>query len=381
VQFSKREDAEIALRLTCIAQDADDWLLSTPPHPDDVIWADLTQDLTAHEVRSVIGYGLVAGLYFAYMPIVIGITNVAKMIHMGAFQPLWEGVAPTAGLNFMVAMLPSFLVLIFQFFFTLKGYAWTQAKLQKWYFWFQVVFVILAAAVGQNVRGFTETLLEEPFQIFEVFANTMPFATHFFMNYLVLQWTTHCMVLTRYFPWIKFKVAALLYDDKVAKSMAEPEDQDYYGIGARSARWAIMLAIGIVYGTLSPLINLFAFINFAVCRLVYGYLFAFAECKKVDLGGVYWVVQLEHIFVALVIYTILMTGVLLERAEYWTPGVVSAASIPYVIWSMSRFEDAFQWEKLPFTALLGIDGDGESMKTVTKRVVTGRYIQPELSEI
>merc|ERR1719191_318892 len=125
------------------------------------------------------------------------------------------------GLNFMVAMLPTFLAIIFKLFFTLKGEAFAQSKLQIWYFWFQVVFVILAAAIGQNVRGFTETLIENPLQIFSVLANTMPYATHFFMNYLVLQWTTHSMVLTRYFPLIKFKIAAWLYEEPVAKAMAE----------------------------------------------------------------------------------------------------------------------------------------------------------------
>jgi hypothetical protein len=377
VTFSKREDAEVALRLTNISADMQDWTLSTPPHPDDVIWADLTQDDVAQNVRTLVGYGLVAGLYFAYMPMVIGITNIAKMINMGMFQPIWEGVAPTMGLQFMVAMLPTFLNLIFKSFFTLRGSTWAQSKLQVWYFWFQVVFVILAAAIGQNVRGFTQTLIEEPLQIFGVFASTMPYATHFFMNFLVLSWTTHAMIMTRYFPLIKFRVAAMLFDEEASKNLAEPEDQDYYGIGARSSRWTIMMCISIVFGTLSPPINLFGFINFAVCRLVYGYLFCFAETRKTDLGGVFWVTALEHLFVGMIIYCILMTGVLLQRAEYWTPGVMVAPSIGYVIWSLGRFKTAFSWEKLPFTTLLHIDGEGDD-KTWVKKTMKSEYIQPEL---
>merc|ERR1719436_571184 len=97
------------------------------------------------------------------------------------------------GLQFMVAMLPTFLIWIFKIFFTLKADAWSQAQLQIWYYWFQIVFVILATAVGQDVKGFTDTLI------------TVPLA--------------------------KFKFAKALYSDEDAKLLAEPEDQDYYGIG------------------------------------------------------------------------------------------------------------------------------------------------------
>ena len=51
-------------------------------------------------------------------------------------------------------------------------------------------------------------------------------------------------------------------------------------MGGRSARWAIFMTIGIVYGTLSPPINVLCFINFAVSRIAYGYLMVFAETKK-----------------------------------------------------------------------------------------------------
>merc|ERR1719382_1021130 len=115
--------------------------MTTPPTATDVYWGDLTQDPTAQRGRTVIGYLLVAALYFAYLPCVIGITNIAKMIDMGPFQPLWQGFAPTMGLQFMVAFLPTFLIWIFQLFFTLYAEAWTQAKLSRWYFAFQVFFV------------------------------------------------------------------------------------------------------------------------------------------------------------------------------------------------------------------------------------------------
>ena len=163
--------------------------------------------------------------------------------------------------------------------------------------------------------------------------------------------------------------------------MSEPEDQDYYGIGSRSARFAINLCVGIIYGTMSPPINLLCFIEFLICRVVYGYLTPFAETKKPDLGGVFWVHKLKHVFVGCMIYSIVMTGVLLGRATTNGPGLIAAPSIFYVMHSMRTFERAFCWEKLPFDELKnGKSAGSQSQPTVQKKAI-GEYVQPWMAAI
>merc|ERR1719160_2479006 len=142
----------------------------------------------------------------------------------------------------------------------------------------------------------------------------------------------------RYVMLGKFKAFGVLFEPEEARRMSEPEDQDYYGLGSRSARFTINLVIGIVYGTLSPPINLLVFINFACCRLFYGYLIPFAETKKADLGGHFWVTQLQHLFIGNMIYCIAMTGVLSGRAANMGPAMVAAPSLLYVVWSYRRFQ-------------------------------------------
>jgi len=372
VTFQKRSDAELVLRLDNICHDLDAWELYTPPEPSDILWNDLTQDDTMQEVRTFLGYLAVVGLYFAYMPCVIGMTNLAKAADFGALQPLWEGLAPTIGLQFMVAFLPTFLLIIFRNFFTLRADAWAQHKLQVWYYWFQIVFVILATAVGQNVRKTTEDVIEKPFSIFSIMAEKMPSATHFYMNFLVLQWATHAMGSMRYVPLFKFLSFKRFFQEQEAKEMAEPEDQDYYGIGGRSARWVIAMTVGIVYGTLSPPINLLCFINFAICRMVYGYLFIFAEHKKADLGGVFWVKQLEHLLIGCIIYTILMTGVLYHRSDSWGPFVISASALAYSVTTLNEFSAAYAWEKIPFEDIM------KDKEKHDYREEKGVYVQPEM---
>jgi hypothetical protein len=177
------------------------------------------------------------------------------------------------------------------------------------------------------------------------------------------------MVLMRYIPLTKWFMFRRFYDDETARTMSEPEDQDYYGIGSRSCRMTINLCIGIIYGTLSPPINLLTFIEFLICRVTYGYLLPFAETKKADLGGVFWVQQLRHIFTGNIIYCMVMTGVLLGRATTNGPGLIAGASLFYVVWSMQKFERSFSWEKIPFTNLM--DGSTEKPKPDC-----GTYVQP-----
>jgi len=370
VTFKQARQAQICLNLQ-FNSDSSVWVASVPPEPRDMLWNDLTADPTVQAARDVIGYALIVGLYFAYMPLVIGISQVAGAVDAGPLASLWEGLAPTLGLQIMVAFLPTILLLIFRSFFILKADAWSQTRLQKYYFWFQIVFVILITAIGDSVVEFTTTIFTDPIAVFGMLAETMPHATHFYMNFLVLQWTTHAMNLLRYVALSKFLGFRNIYEEEEAREKSEPEDQDYYGLGSRSARFTINMVIGIVYSTLSPTVALLAWMNFACCRLFYGYLIPFAETKKPDLGGVFWVTSLEHVFIGNCIYCVLMTGVLFGRAPTPIPGMMVAPTIFYVIWSLGRFKEAFSWENLPFEVVA-------EPTEVKKRLMTGEYVQPEL---
>merc|ERR1719326_627403 len=352
IHFKTRGDAE-STRFLQMFEDQEAFTMSTPPAPSAIWYHDLQHDPEQGRGRMLAGYAMTAGLYFAYLPIVIWITNIAKQVDMGPLQSVWAGLAPTMGLQVMVAMLPTFLITIFRFAFILRADVYAQKQLQTWYFVFQVVFVIMATAVGTNINGFMMTLLQTPTEAFGLLADTMPQATHFYMNFLVLQWVTHIMSMMRHVQLVKYLMWRKLLGEDAGLGKAEPEDQDYYGMGSRSARFAINLCIGIVYGTLSPPINLLTLVNFAVCRVVYGYLTVYAERKKPDLGGVFWVTMLKNVFVGNIIYCVLMIGVLAERAETWGPMAIASPSLIYVIWSMRRFDGQFKWEKLPHCQLEG----------------------------
>mmetsp|Transcript_30131 Transcript_30131/g.54588 ORF Transcript_30131/g.54588 Transcript_30131/m.54588 type:complete len:761 (+) Transcript_30131:98-2380(+) len=369
VTFNDRKHAEMAKELT-FAPDMDEWVVSVPPELSTVNWANLRQSDEAQTANSFLGLLAVFGLYVSFMPVCIGTTNLATAINLG---PLWASLAPTLGLTLFLSFLPTVLLLIVDTFFPLKSSQLAQEKLLVWYFWFQVIFVIFVTAIGNDFVQFCREVAENPVGLLSIMADQLPKATHFYMNYIALQWSAHFTQLLRYVNLSKFLTFKNLYPEEEAKMKSEPEAQDYYGFGSRSARWSINVLIGIIFGTLCPAIPLLVFVNFLICKMIYGYLILAAETRKPDLGGPFWVSNLRHILIGSVIYCMLMTGVLVDRAPNCIPAAMALVSLGFSAYSVWQFDHRFRWEALPFYEIMY---KGHELKDADD---TGeKYEQPEL---
>jgi hypothetical protein len=189
----------------------------------------------------------------------------------------------------------------------LKSAAWAQAHIQKWYHYFLITFVLLATAIGRSLFETLSNIIQDPTSIVSLLAGEMPKCSHWYMCYICAQWTSHSMHMLRYSnlgKWLLFK--KLSGDEQQAHEKSEPEDQDYYGIGSRTARISLDMAIGITFCSFSPIILILVLIDFVILRLVYGYLLVFQETKKPDMGGVFWVNQLNFLYLSLTIYSAMM---------------------------------------------------------------------------
>jgi len=147
-----------------------------------------------------------------------------------------------------------------------------------------------------------------------------------------------------------------------ARDMAEPEDQEYYGIGSRSARWMTNMWIGLLFCQICPFILLFVAVNFLICKMVYGFSVVFAEDRKFDMGGELWVSKLWHLQLAVLVYAFTMIGYLDLNGPtaqeggnlLWEGGktcsLIASSSLMYWFWSVRRFHQ-LQWRHLPFSEL------------------------------
>jgi len=385
VTFATRRDAELA-KMMIYTPNAEEFQVSIPPDPTDIIYTDLQKDPLQETIQTCIGYALIAAVFWAYLPTVVYIAYYTSIQTLAEYSDtfkamaedeataaLWDGLVNALALQLFIAFVPTFFVMIFSNFFVLKAEAWLQHKIQDWYFYFQVIFILLVTAVGSSLVDTLEALAENPLSIFSLLASNMPNSTHFYLNFLPLQWVTHAQNLVRNANLFKFLAFSKMFGFAPAIKKMEPEDQDYYGLGSRSSRFAFFLVLTLCFASLSPLIITLGFANFWICRIVYGYLCVFCEKKKPDLGGVFYVTQLQHVQQGMFIYLILMTGVLLERASDMWPGFIAGLCLIFMRESYAGFKRQFRWESLSFEELKELDSSGAKAKQ------TGlKYEQPEL---
>jgi hypothetical protein len=387
VTFANRQDSQMALCCHLTANE-EEYVMSTPPDPADVLYNDLQGDGNRAATSRFVGYCLIGCLFVGFMPFVLGVAQATRLQDLAsrssAFQfvvdnypgvaAVWDAMMGSLALEFFMSFLPTFLLKIFSQFFVLKAEAFGQSMLQTWYFCFLVIFVLLVTAVGTSLKNTLSQLIQNPLTIFALLASNMPVASHFYLNYIALQWTQHFKSLCRTATLVKFLGFKMIYDQDTAREMSEPEDQDYYGIGSRSARWTLVLAICLVFSLLSPIVLLLGAVNFIACRLVYGYLIVFAETKKPDLGGVFWCTQLIHVQKCTFIFICLMVGVLFMRASTIGPCILAGLTIPYHAIQFHRFKLHFNWEYLPLVDSKVSDSGGQHKRKGTRTT----YKQPEL---
>jgi len=161
--------------------------------------------------------------------------------------------------------------------------------------------------------------------------------------------------------------------------LAEPEDQDYYGIGSRMARWSATVLIGIIFSTLSPAITGLTFINFLLCRICYGYLLVFAENRKPDSGGLFFVNGLRHVQYGVMIYVILLIGVMARHAKSNGPIFMTVPAALYLIYCCYRFRVGFTFEMLPFQDVVSLP-KGKESKFHADEDGSRAYTQRELTD-
>lgn len=368
VTFTKRRQAVMCSGIV-FSERKDEWVVSVPPPASDVLWNDLKQEDDVRTVGNLMAYALVILLYAFFLPLVVVGTNITSVIKMGPYlQPIWASFAPGLALMLLLGFMPTILLIIFRSFMTLRADCFAQHKLQIWYFFFLLFFVILVTTIGVNlVQTFTKVIRRPELGMW-LMARNMPESTHFYMDYLMLQWSEQAIHFMRHVQLGKFFFWSRFFEEPAAKDLAEPEDQDYYGIGSRSARFTVILLVGIVFSTLSPLIGLLSLVLFSICRLFYGYLIVFAESKKPDVGGIFFFTMLQHVLFGTGIYNVLMIGVLMTRARTKAPMLIAIPAFVYLCLASKRFADNFVWDELPFKEV------DEEQKLVDNGL---RYIQPE----
>mmetsp|Transcript_12975 Transcript_12975/g.24535 ORF Transcript_12975/g.24535 Transcript_12975/m.24535 type:complete len:802 (+) Transcript_12975:15-2420(+) len=382
VTFQASRDAEMALRLR-LEPEGHLFTMEYPPVPRDVSYEDLLRGPGQRQGLHLLGYLLIFMVFLLFLPFIGAASSIVNLENLeridwvhhiiqssSSLQSIMEGIFATLLLSVFMAFLPTTLHFIIGATFTLSSKAESQLYLQQWYFWFQMIFVLLVTVIGTSLWQRFADVIQSPTSVVLDLAGSLPNTSTFYMSYVILQWSVSVLNVLRYQNVLKFLAWSAVSEEARAKELSEPEDADYYGIGSRSARLNLVLAIGMVFSLVSPICLWITFAYFLINRLVLSYLVVFAETQKPDLGGYFWAQQLRHAHLTLPIFVMVMTGCLWTE-PYGGPGVFALGSI--VMWAVeySRWADIL-WETLSFRAVVEGAEKGSTSSGET-------YVQPELT--
>merc|ERR1719291_1142274 len=87
--------------------------------------------------------------------------------------------------------------------------------------------------------------------------------------------------------------------------------------------------------------------------------------------------MLRHLLIGCVIYTILMTGVLVRRASSLGPAVLAAPSVAFAARAVYKFGVSFAWKNLPIDGIVGPKAGAE---VGGRQPAVSPYVQTELYE-
>jgi len=361
VTFATRMDARRALHEQ-FGEDNEEFRLREAPDPSDVVFQNL--QVGRSFLTELVGWAAIAGLFAAWAPLVLftaGIMSLDSLQHV--FPSLaalraenhWlnavvDGIFATAALSSLMAVLPALFLVIIRRFFRPISAARSRLFLEKLYFTFQLVFVLLVTALGQGFFTTLVFLAESPLGVLPLLARTLPSASHFYLAYMVMGWFACSSDIVRPGPLAKYVGLQAFMSPELAHQFVESQSDI---TGERYGKSALMFVVVLVFSSLSPPILIFGAIYFLACRVIYGYNLCFAEPARADLGGEFWVVALKQVHAGLIVYVLLMLGVL--SAHGAGPVMLASPTLLIIVMASYNFDRRYVWQTLPIQAVAVAD--------------------------
>lgn len=374
VTFARRTDLEIALNLKLDAQETDDMnVITAAPAPEDIQYEVLQQEDANPTRKAMTGRALMIVLFLVYLPFVFLVSVVTSIEVLKTwfppfasvcrsypnFENIWEGIVGPASLTILPGFVPTFLNMIIQGYYALPSTSWCQSTLERWYFYFQVTFTLVIFSLSSSLLDLYTMLLTRPQDLLTEFFPAIQRVAVFYIFYIPVSTVAHSSQLLRLVNLLKFLWYRRSNDEEEAHKLSEPEDQDYYGIGSRSARLSLILVIALVYCTIEPCISFVAWLDFLVCRVVYGYLMVFAEGRKPDSGGMIWISQLKQVQLGLFLYVSLQTSIIFNSTHSLyrgAPGYIAALAYLQIF---RFYSEHLELARLPFEQVMALDAVGK----------------------
>eukprot|EP00929_Paragymnodinium_shiwhaense_P061023 TRINITY_DN30460_c0_g1_i1.p1 TRINITY_DN30460_c0_g1~~TRINITY_DN30460_c0_g1_i1.p1 ORF type:complete len:801 (+),score=120.10 TRINITY_DN30460_c0_g1_i1:71-2473(+) len=404
VTFSSRRWRRLASREQ-FRVDASEMVPSLAPASDDVYYDNLGQTATHRIGSKLLAAAAFAGLFITWIPLVVAVSGMTslRVLEERSDSIRWlcqrfpmvanflQGILATSALRVFMAMLPSLLFGIIATLQAPKSGGEAQEHLQAWYFAFQVVFVVLVTTLERSLLSAMHKALASPLEIASEMARHLPYASHFYVNYLLLGLVAVAFESLRLGSLTSYCLSKKLASQSSSLTSSKFETIESNSYGVRMARCSLAMCIAVVFSQCVPIIMPVAWLFFLHADKIYAYLVIFVEPKQSDSGGEYWRIALKQLLFSLCLYIGLMMGIIGRLASKGDPGT-SAPGDPYklrfgavvatllavvpVMYGYGRVQD-LNLQVLPFEDLAELDESHSGRQMPEHDDACPEYVQPE----
>eukprot|EP00928_Gymnodinium_smaydae_P037733 TRINITY_DN26153_c0_g1_i1.p1 TRINITY_DN26153_c0_g1~~TRINITY_DN26153_c0_g1_i1.p1 ORF type:complete len:757 (+),score=50.91 TRINITY_DN26153_c0_g1_i1:77-2347(+) len=390
VTFRRRTHCSSA-RFLALRSDLFEFMTGPAPAPGDVLWDDLKVEPRDQPKLYVMGQLCILVLYISFIPVCAFIQDFAAPDKLAHNAPIVANILESNALfaalsswylssliaDFVSGEVPGILQMIYSNFYCLKSEATMQVELVTDIFNFYMVFNVMILATTGDIFQIMRSMLADPVRaVLRIFDDNEKMSVYH-ICFIWILCTHQYICATRYWETLFYWWYRRSMSVELAKKYAEPEDQDEYGVGHRTAKSSLVLNLMLMYSSTAPLLTFPALAFFVTCKTTTPYLNVFAETVQSESGGSIVVTAVWQIACGLVLSLCNAVGSLIARERY----VEAAALAPlffYICYSYRNITNVY-WLDLAYEDL-AMTKAKQGRTSDLERSAREAYLQPELQE-
>lgn len=323
-------------------------VISLAPEPRDIYWPNLTISRWALKIRNAVvllSLGLLYGFWATPVTFLakwmsydtlVSILNpvVIKWIEKSStIKALIQNSLPTLAIIIFNAVLP----LLLDWLSAMQGFkakSLIEYSLMKKYHLFLLITVFFIFVTVSTV-SLLRDLRDNPGQLIDKIASSLPGARDFFISYLMLQSLAIVPLQLLQLPGQFFRGYYRLFGGlHTPRRHSELKNMhlEVLSLGTIYPQALLVFTIGITYSVIAPMILVFGTIYFGMAYLVYKYKVLNVYYRAFESQGQAWPIACNRIGWALVIFQIFMLGLLSLRQVF----LLSTLVIPLILYTIQR---------------------------------------------
>ncbi|TPX37211.1 hypothetical protein SmJEL517_g00833 [Synchytrium microbalum] len=304
------------------------------PEPRDVFWPNLSSSSANPLIKFMRGLGvqmsLIVLVFFTATPIAFlaGWTTPAGLAKLFPqlkdlfesmtpfIRSLLTGALPALVTSLWLATLPSLLFYLSQAQ-GLEALSWLEQSVLSKYYWYLITNIVIVFAIARSVWNAISIfdVIQQPTLLLNILADSMPRMASFYVNYIIVQ-------AFAIFPAQLLLVGPLFltFVSRLAPwTRNSPRDVSdaYYPSVLTSINYGIafpmpllILAVGLTYSQILPIVLPFCALCFGIAWVVYKYQLLYVHIPKFETLGGFVPLVVNRTMLGLVIYQIVMLAVL-----------------------------------------------------------------------